>query len=122
MIEMRRVENPALYQSYIEEAGISASRGAEMFAALSWDELLAFALYRPEGELLGVWNSPGSVDLTEGVVRAVLNGMELAGVTLAVCREPALFAVCRKIGFAMGEKEATLALGHFFEVSHCGEQ
>lgn len=129
MIEIKRVEDKRLFDAYIKEAGIPCPEGALMFAVGDEDGAMGFVLYREDGELLLSWRSPqmGLFDLTDGLVRAVLNSLELSGIPRAFCRNPALYPICERIGFTRCEEGMEVSLGSLFECSsdqcaHCNKK
>ncbi len=129
MIEIKRVEDELLFDAYIEQARIPCPPDVLMFAAGDEDGAMGFVLYREDGELLLSWRSPqaGIFDVTEGLVRAVLNSLELSGSPRAYCRNPALFPVCERIGLERNGDLMEASLGSFFactgeECEHCAKK
>lgn len=58
----------------------------------------------------------------DGVVRAVLNSLDLRGVTTVKCKNHQIFPELEKVGFTVKEYEAVINTTEFFARSCHGEQ
>ena len=58
----------------------------------------------------------------DGVVRAVLNSLDLRGVTIIKCKNKRIFPELKKIGFTVNEDEAVINTTEFFTQPCKGER
>ena len=61
-------------------------------------------------------------NLIDSVVRAVLNSLDLRGVTTVKCKNKKIFAELQKVGFTVNEDEAVIYTTEFFSQpckGHC---
>ncbi len=74
------------------------------------------------GEITGLIFEEGcTFNKIDGVVRAVLNSLDLRGVTTVKCKNKKIFSELEKIGFTVNEDEATINTTEFFAQPCKGE-
>ena len=119
MIEIRKVEDPALAERVCLENNIPYSASYKVIATIEGDEILQSAVFsydREEGAIHAISGFRGDMMLLDGLCRAILNIMDIKGVK-EVSLPLKFDKLAKYVGFSKEEDCYRLSLEGFFTCS-----